>query len=97
MCQITTIDGNTFDAPITLKVLTEWEQHTGKSIGYLATPDANDFAYIAWRAAHYAHKINRFTTFNKFKKITVGWDILNIQPNAVEQIEEWLKYQWLLK
>ena len=93
MCQITTIDGRIFDAPITLKVLTEWEQRTGKNIGYLATPDANDFAYIAWRAAHYSHKISRFTTFNKFKKITVGWDILNIQPNAVEQIEEWLKYQ----
>jgi hypothetical protein len=29
--------------------------------------------------------------------MAVGWDILNIEPNAVEQIEEWLKNQWLLK
>lgn len=93
MCQIKTTDGATFDAPITLKVLTEWEEYTGKSIAYLSRPDATDFAYIAWRAAFYARKISRFTTFNKFQKIAVGWDILNIEPNAVEQIEEWLKNQ----
>ena len=93
MCQITTTDGATFDAPITLKVLTEWEDYTGKSIAFLSVPYATDFAYIAWRAAFYARKISRFTTFNKFQKIAVGWDILNIEPNAVEQIEEWLKNQ----
>ena len=93
MCQITTLDGTTFDAPITLKVLTEWEEHTGKKMGDLSTPDATDFAYIAWRAAFYARKISRYTTFIKFQKMAVGWDILNIEPNAVEQIEEWLKHQ----
>ncbi len=93
MCQITTLDGTTFDAPITLKVLTEWEEHTGKSMGDLSQPDATDFAYIAWRAAFYARKISRYTNFIKFQKMVVGWDILNIEPNAVEQIEEWLKNQ----
>lgn len=93
ICQITTTDGEQFDAPITLKVVAEWEQWSGRTLADLARPTATDFAYLAWRASLYARKINRRIRFDDFMKKVTGWDILNIEPNAVEVIEEWLKEQ----
>lgn len=52
-----------------------------------------DFAYLCWRAAMYAGEIKRRTTLRDFAKIVNGWEILNITPNGIDQLEDWLKDQ----
>lgn len=91
--QITTINGDVWVVPITLQVCADWEQWTGKNLGALAQPTAIDFAYLCWRAAKYAGEIPRRMKLDQFARIVNGWEIVNITPNGIDQLEEWLKDQ----
>lgn len=91
--QVTTINGDVWLLPITLQVCADWEDWSGKSLTDMAAPTAMDFAYLCWRAAIYAGEIKRRTSLRDFAKMVNGWEILNITPNGIDQLEEWLKDQ----
>jgi hypothetical protein len=48
---------------------------------------------LCWRAAIYAKQISKRTSLDAFAKMVNGWEIVNITPNGVDQLEEWLKEQ----
>jgi hypothetical protein len=91
--QITTINGDVWLTPITLKVCADWEHWSGKTLQAMTEPTALDFAYLCWRAAIYAKQISKRTSLDAFAKMVNGWEIVNITPNGVDQLEEWLKEQ----
>jgi hypothetical protein len=91
--QVTTINNDLWTVPITLKVCMDWERWSGKTLSAMADPTAADFAYLCWRACRYAGVISRLTTFDAFSGIVCGWEITNIQPNGIDQLEDWLKDQ----
>jgi hypothetical protein len=91
--QVSTIHGDYYEAPITLKVMAEWERWSGKSIKAFADPTAYDLGYIAWRASLSGKYINKKMKFDQFISIVTGWDIHHYEANAVQQIEDWLQEQ----
>ena len=91
--QITMNNGEVWLCPVTLKVCMDWERWTGKPLSAMAEPYASDFAYLCWRAAFYAGKISKRLSLDQFAIDVAGWEILNIEPNGIDQLEEWLKEQ----
>jgi hypothetical protein len=91
--QITTINGDVWLTPITLKVCADWEHWSGKTLAAMAEPTALDFAYLCWRAAKYAGQISKRVSLDSFAKMVNGWEIVNIEPNGINQLEDWLKEQ----
>lgn len=91
--QITMADEEVLLAPITLKVCYEWERFTGKTLADFAEPTSYDFAVLCWRAALNAKFISKRTTLDDFAGQVIGWEVLNITPNGIGQIEDWLKGQ----
>lgn len=91
--QVTTINDDVWLLPITLQVCADWEKWSGKNISAMAEPTAMDFAYLCWRAARYARKIPNRMRLEDFAAIVNGWEIVNITPNGIDQLEDWLKDQ----
>jgi len=90
---INTIHDEYYEAPITLKVMAEWERWSGKTIKDFAEPTAMDLGYLAWRAALCGRFISKRMGFNQFMAIVNSWDIQHYEPNVVKQIEDWLQDQ----
>lgn len=90
---IITIDEEVWLAPITLKVIDDWERWSKKTMVDIAKPQARDLAYICWRAAFYAGHITRRTHLDDFMRKVYGWDIINTDLPVSQQIEQWLKDQ----
>jgi hypothetical protein len=91
--RMTTLGEEILVAPITLKVCYEWERWTGKTIADMATPSTYDFAVLCWRAAINARLISKRTSLDDFAGELIGWEILNITPNGIGQLEDWLREQ----
>ena len=91
--QVTTITGDVWLCPITMQVCIEWEKWSGKTLADMADPTASDFAYLCWRAALHAGYVKKRMRLDQFAAIINGWEIINIAPNGIEQLEDWLKEQ----
>jgi hypothetical protein len=91
--QITLDTGEVWLVPITLKVCYEWEAWSKKTLADWSEPTALDFAYLCWRAAINNGNIKKRTTLDKFASQVLGWEVLNIDINGIDQLEDWLKEQ----